>query len=203
MANAALTATEVETLRWLLGYGNIGVDAQPYTPDGWWSMFDAVVVPHLTTAPQTSSTTAVVAGMVNTVTPESMDGIVVYQRLVVDVGPMLEKVTVQAADATSFSAYFANTHSSGGYPICVQSGVTRARELMAEAERLVTSSIGVGITQTAGLKSVGKGEIEWFEAGSVLASTNKQLAGVVALLSSLLRIPVAGSNCERGRLEAY
>lgn len=203
MANAALTRNEVESLRFLLGYGNIGIDASPYTPDGWWSMFDAIVVPYLTSGPETSSTTAILGGQPNTVTPLSMDGIVVYEKLVVDVGPALEKVVVQSVTPTTFTGFFTQSHPDTGYPIAVQSGVTRARELLSEAERLVAAAVGAGITQSAGLKQLGRGEIEWFEAGAVLVATNKQLAGVIALLSSLLRIPVAGANCERGRLEAY
>lgn len=202
MANAALTRYEVESLRFLLGYGNIGVDAQPYTPDGWWSMFDAVVVPYLSSAPETSSTAPIIGGQTNTVTPDSMIGIVVHEKLVVDVGPGLEKVVVQSVTPTTFTAFFAQAHPITGYPIAVQSGVTRARELLAEAERLVAAATGSAVTQTAGIKQLGQGEIEWFEAGAVLASTNRQLAGVIGLISSLLRIPVAG-GCDRARLEAY
>lgn len=198
-----LTRFEIESCRALLGYGAITVDASPYTPDGWWSLFDSIVLPYLSTAPETTSETPITGGTSVEVTPMSMIGIVPNEKLVVDVIPNLEKVVVQSVTATTFRAFFTQAHPATGYPIAVQSGVTRVRELLAEADRLISASIGSGITQTAGLKQLGRGEIEWFGAGSVLASTNTQLRGVIALLSSLLRIPIAGADCDSGRLEAY
>jgi hypothetical protein len=60
----------------------------------------------------TSTSTAVASAGVATITPSSMTNIVVGASLVVDSGASQETVVVTATTATTFTATFANTHSS-------------------------------------------------------------------------------------------
>ena len=51
-----LTASEVEAIRFHLGYGNINVGAYPYTPDGFYELFTDVVAANLSTGAETTAT---------------------------------------------------------------------------------------------------------------------------------------------------
>lgn len=70
------------------------------------------------TAVNTSSATTITGGQNNTVTPASMNGIYIGKVLNIANGTgTAEMVTVISITSTTFTAFFANSHS-GGYTIC-------------------------------------------------------------------------------------
>lgn len=203
---AVLTDAETEAIRFHLGYGNIGVGGYPHTPDGYFEAIKNVVAEYLTTGAETTATTAITAGSTTTVTPVSMTGIAANVQLVVDVGDEAEFVIVKATTLTTFTAKFAGAHTAAGYPVAVASGVARARYLIHRCNRALEKVTGAGMTNSAGLKSVGRGAVEWFGASSVLSSTQQAYLAVVEQLSSLVRVAPRWANDGAGRtnqLEAY
>lgn len=201
----ALTDSEIESLRFLLGWGNIATAAYPYTPDGFYEVFYDVVAPNLTEGAETTAAVAIASAGIATVTPASMTDIVAYARLVIDVGDDEETVTVRAVTATTFSARFTRAHAAP-YLIAVESGLTRLRGLMARAFRVLSEKTGTKITSSAGLKMVGQGEVEWFGSTSALTATDAQLLSIRREISSLVRVPLAddhaGGSCG-GMVETY
>lgn len=202
----SLTASEIESLRAIMSYGNIALGGHPYTPDGWLEVFSGVVAPNISTDTETSATTLVAPGVV-TVTPLVMTNIVVAAQVIVDVGEDAEIVMVKATTPTAFTARFARAHATTGYPIAVMSGKARLRYLMAKADALWEKTKGSSISQTAGLKQLGQGEIEWFSGGKgVLDDVMYQYVAVVRDIADLIRVPIgpgSGAAGGRGSLEAY
>lgn len=192
----------MESLRFHLGYGNLD-GARLYHRNGFKGFFDQVIAPHLTTGPETSATTAITAGATVAVTPASMDGIAPYTRLVVDVADAAEVVTVRSTTPTTFTATFAKAHPASGYPIAVESGVTRLRMLLQAADAAWQKMQSASITSAAGLKQLGRGEIEWFGTGAVLKDTRSHYDAIVNEIASLVGVsPVRSGGCAI-RLEAY
>jgi len=204
MADATVTNAEIEALRFHLGYGNIAVGGYPYTPDGFLELFAQVIQPNLTTAPETTAATATTAGAITVVTPASMTGIAVNGHLVIDVGDDAEEVVVKAVTVSTFTARFAKAHEATGYPVALASGVARLRLLLWSAETAWKSVTGSEITATAGIQSVGKGEVVWFEGNRVLRDTLDAYKAIVSQLSRLVRVePVAVGGAGGSRTEAY
>lgn len=184
----ALTTSEIESLRSHLRYGNVGVGAYPYTPDGFLVLFRDVIAPNLGVDTETTASTAVAVGIA-TVTPAVMTNIVVGATLVVDIGEDAEIVQVKAVAATTFTARFAKAHAATGYPVAVMSGKQRVRYLLAQADRAWAKLQASDITQTAGLKQLGQGEIEWTQgAKGVLDDIGMQYARIVSELASICRV---------------
>lgn len=200
----ALTTAEVESLRYHLGYGNINVGAYPYTPDGFKELFDDVISPNLTTGTETTSTTAVVAKSTAAITVAAIGDIVANSQIVVDVGEQAEVTTVKAVSGTSVTAYFVKAHASSGYPVALMSGVARLRLLIADADRAWMSLTGQSVAATAGLKSVDKGDVEWFQGNGALKGRADHYMSVVGMISSLVRVAPAWAT-GRGQvtLESY
>jgi len=192
-----LSSAEIESLRFHLGYGNVGLGALPYTQDGYWSVFDSIVSPYLGTGTETSATTAITAGSTTVVTPAAMTGIAVYGQLVIDVDDLTEVVTVKAATISTFTATFAKAHADTGYPIATMSGKARLRMLLREADAAWREVSGVSIAASSGLKSVDKADVVWQDSGS----SNPALSGrlfhyrtVVSSISALVRVPIRGAD---------
>jgi hypothetical protein len=198
----ALTAGEVEALRRHLQYGNIGVGAYPLSEGGFYEVFYDVISPYLSTGTETSATTAITANTTTTVTPASMTGIAVYGRLVVDADEAAEVVTVKAVTASTFVAAFKKAHAASGYPIATDSGVARLRLLLNDADKAFATMTGSTITSSAGLKSVGRGAVEWFGAGAVLSAVQQQYRAILDQIASLVQVPVNGDG-RTTRLEMY
>jgi len=202
----AVTDAEIESLRYHLGYGNLGVGGYPYTPDGFLELFRDVIQPNLTGGTETTATTAITAGSTTAVTPASMTGIVVNARLVVDVGDLAEIVPVKSVTLTTFSAVFVSAHPASGYPIALLGGQARLRYLLHRADSAETLSLAADVGLLAGLKQVDKGDVEWFQSGSggssVLITRQKAYQQIRRQLSSLVRVPLADEG-ESTVVEAY
>lgn len=185
-----LTDAEIEELRWHLGWGNISVGGYPHTPDGYFEAIRNVVAEYLTTDTETTATTAITANTTTTVTPASMTDIAANVRLMVDVGDEAEVVVVKAVTATTFTAKFTIAHTAAGYPIAIYSGLARLRYLLHQANKAFVTLTGTTITKSAGLKSVGRGAVEWYGGGAQYQQIVQHYRGIVAQLSSLVRVPV-------------
>jgi hypothetical protein len=193
----AITDSEIERLRFFLGWGNLDVAAYPYTPDGFFEAFYDIVAPNLTTGAESTVAVSIAAAGIVTVTPAAMTDIVPWTRLVVDVGSDEETVTVRATTATTFTARFEKAHAAS-FPIAVDSGTTRLRSLLAKAEATLAEKTGTKISSAAGLKMVGQGEVEWFGVTSALMATDAQLLSIRRELSSLVRVSLR-EDYEGGR----
>jgi hypothetical protein len=205
---AVLTPEEIENLRFHLGYGNLQVGAYPWTPDGFFELFTNVIALYLSAGPETNATTAVDASagpVIVTVTPTAMTGIGANVRLVIDNGDDVETVVVKSVTATTFTAKFALSHDVSGYPIAVETGVTRLRELLHAADRVYKALLSPALTAIAGLQSVDKGEVVWFHGQAVQRAILAQYQEIIIQLSRLTRVePVGGLDAGPvTRLEAY
>lgn len=200
-----LSAAEIDSLRFHLGYGNISVGAEPYTPDTFYEVFSSIVSPYLSSDTETSATTAVTAGDIAVVTPVSMTGIAAYTQLVVNVAEQAEVVTVKATTATTFTAYFSKSHAASGYPIAPLRGLGRLRLMLHQADVAWQAALSPEVGATAGLKQVDQGDVEWFQGFQVLKGRLDHYRSIVASISTLVRVPISGNASVRrsGRLEAY
>lgn len=199
----ALTTEEIESLRFHLGYGNIGAMGAPYTPDTFLEIFSQVVSPNLSTGTETSATTAITAGATVVVTPAAMTDIAAYGTLVVDVGEDAEVVVVKAVTVSTFTAAFAKAHSSAGYPIATMSGTARLRMLLWDADAAWKVLNSKGIISRAGIKKVD--EVEFFEDGAYMSERVSQYVNIVTSIAALVQVAPNWAETKSGRcrLEAY
>ena len=200
-----VTDAEIEAVRFHLGYGQLSAVAVTYTRDGFLELFHNVIQPNLVDIAETTATTAISVGEA-TVTPVSMTSIVPFARLYVDVGDDLEVVAVRSVTVSTFTAKFTKAHPATGYPVQVECGTSRLRQLLWSVDKIWQSRQSSSITQTAGIKQLGNGEIEWFGATDVLDTTTAQYVAIVNDISSLVRVMPAwnpSSMGNSGRLEAY
>ena len=205
MANS-VTASEIESVRFHLCYGNISVAAYPYTPDGFFEVFTQVVQPNLTTNTETSATTAIVpppgggGGVVVTVTPLDMTNVTPGTRLFVDNADDLEIVVVKSLPSpSSFSARFLRAHPATGYLVAVESGVARLRMLLHTADKFwqrLQTSLPAGIKRA--------NEVEFYQ-GRARKDRRAEYEDVVDEISKLVRVrPLsAGGSGSPSRLEGY
>lgn len=201
----AISDAEIQSLRFHLGYGNLhGVGSNTYTPDGFYELFTQVVQPELETGAQTTSSTAATAGATAVVTVGSITDIAAYSPLVCDVADEAEVVIVKSVSGSTFTAKFAKDHAAG-FPVAVMSGESRLRILLWDADTAWKKAQNSSITSTAGLKSLGQGEIEWFGDSAVLGDTLNHYKSIVRSIADLVRVRPAWES-ESGRnavLEAY
>ena len=197
MATSIVSDAQVQALRFHLGYGNVSVGAYPYTPDGFYELFTTVIAPNLQSGNETSATTAITAGSIAVVTPVDMTGIATYVRLVVDVGPFVETVTVAAVTSLTFSAYFVNAHAASGYPIVMDSGVQRLRTLINAADTAWQRIQDAELGYIGGLKSTDKGDVVWQDtkrANLPLDAARSQYEAIQKSLSALVRVDICGDE---------
>jgi hypothetical protein len=198
----SLTASEIESLRLHLGYGNLSVAGVPYTSDGFQNYFSGIISDYLTTATETTSTTACTAGDITVVTVGSIGDIVAFSELLVDTGEDAEIVVVKAVAGSTFTARFTKAHAASGYPVMLMCGKARLRMLLNDANTLWRKLTGKEITQTAGIKQLGNGEIEWFDGGAVQRQVSMQYGAVVEQLAALCRMAPQKKSAST-RLEVY
>ncbi len=200
---AVLTDEEIEAVRRRLGYGNILIGGEPYTPDGFLSLFVNVIAVYLSTAEETTATTAITANSITVVTPVSMTGIAANVRLIVDVAEDAEIVVVKATTLTTFTARFAKAHTTAGYPIAVQSGLAMLRYLLHQADLAWQKMLDTKVGNSAGLKQLARGDIEWFGPGWVLKELVNHYRAIVWEIARLIRVaPLEGCG-QIHQLEAY
>jgi hypothetical protein len=188
-----ISASEQESLRHHLQYGNISISAEPYSADGYQNLI-ALLCQNISTASETTLASSATTG-VCVVTPASMSDIVAYAKLVVNVGDDAEIVTVQSLTASTFNARFQRAHAAGTV-LAVWSGTARLRHLLHRADQAWAALQSPEVGSTAGLRSVDKGDIVWDTSAAVLRDRQRHYRAIVAELSSLVRVTARNSGAQ-------
>lgn len=173
----ALTSSEVNRIRYELGYGIIDI-ANPYITT--FSLFETVIQKYLESGATTSSSTAVTAASSPTpvtLVVASANGISAGDRLVVDVDSRQEAATIQSVSGTSVTLMLSLAHS-GTYPVTVEGGESIVRNILTQLRNLTDSVGGAGgafgkVVAQAGIKSVD--EIEFFGDGRMGGTSLKDI----------------------------
>ncbi|MFA5186327.1 MAG: hypothetical protein WC551_07630 [Patescibacteria group bacterium] len=176
----ALLESELELIRWELGWNALSVGAIPYI--GIAAIFEKVVQPYLLSGLITYSSTQVVAADTPTVVALTLGAVSgtntqgtavavhVNDTLVVDVAYAQETAVVQAIRGNSVSVELRFAHS-GTYPVTVQGGEAIVRWLLRRCwlirERIANSE------SRAGIKKVD--EIEFFQGKAGGGTTFEEL----------------------------
>lgn len=185
----ALLTSEVRRIKFELGFNVLALGAEPYI--GISQLFEQVIQPYLTAGSSTTSSTAVTAASTPTpvtLTLASASGVSAGDRVVVDVDARQEAATVMALAGSTITVLLSNAHS-GSYPVTVEGGEVFVREILARLRDLA-ASIADSAT-SAGLKSVGRGAVEWYGDGSstVLAALQRTQMHHRDELASALGVP--------------
>jgi hypothetical protein len=126
-----LTTGELDRVKAELGYNVLNTGAQPFI--GVHMVFEQVILPYLREGNDTTSSTPVVAatdGAFVTISVASATGIVLHERIAVDVDDFFEMATVRSISATSVGVILKKAHS-GTYPVSVDGGLVQVRECLA------------------------------------------------------------------------
>lgn len=157
----ALTTSEVQRLKYELGYPLLQAGAEPYI--GTSAAFEAVIQPYLQAGASTTSATAVTAATTSTpvtLTLASGTGFAAGNRIVVDVDDRQETPTVQSVGASTIVVLLTKAHT-GTYPVTVEGGESMIREQLGRLRKLHASVASAGTK--AGIKRVD--EIEFYPDG--------------------------------------
>lgn len=162
----ALTDSEIQRVRYELGYPNLDTAAEPYI--GIVAVFTQVIQPYTLSGASTTSSTPVTAA--SSPTPQSLTlasatGFAAGAVVLVDVDARQERATVQSLSGSSMTVQLSLAHS-GTYPVTVEGGESIIRDILREL-RLVADAIS-SLKDRVGLKKAD--EIEFFGGGNTLAS---------------------------------
>jgi hypothetical protein len=170
----ALLPSEIQRIKYEIGYNIIGVGAEPYI--SIYAVFDQVIAAYITAGSATTASTAVIASTTPapaSITLASSSGFAEGARVVVDVDIRQEIATVQSLSGAVATVLLTKAHT-GTYPVTVEGGESIVREILKEL-RDVQSKL-LAAAGTAGLKRAE--DIEWFQGlngvGSQLATIKEQ-----------------------------
>lgn len=183
----ALLDSEVQRIKYELGFPVMSIGAEPRIDHV--ALFDQVIKPYIEAGAATTAATAVTAATTPTpvaLTLTSATGFTVGAVVIVDVDSRQERATIQTLSGTSMTVQLSNAHS-GTYPVTVEGGESMVRDLLGRL-RSIDDSIAEA-RSSAGLKSVGRGAVEWYEAGSVLTSLKRIQMDHRDELASMLGVP--------------
>lgn len=161
----ALLESEIQRIRFELGYTVMGVNAEPYVE--YYGTIDRIVTLYLNAGAATTSTTTVAVANTltqRTLTLASATGFVAGATVYIDVLPQQERAVVQSVSGSTIVVYIRNAHV-GTYPVTIDGGEAIIREKLAQLYA-IDSKLGDSL-QTAGLKRVD--EIEFY-GGNVKSS---------------------------------
>jgi hypothetical protein len=172
----ALTDSEIQRIRFELGYPNLSNSAEPYI--GITAFFDQILQPYLQAGASTTSATPVTAA--TTPTPQTLAlasaaGIVAGNVVVVDVDARQERATVAAVSGNNITVQLSLAHT-GTYPVTVEGAESIIRDILHEL-RLITNGMNgqagtlSSIRSRVGLKKVD--DVEFFGGGQTLASQGR------------------------------
>lgn len=158
----ALSTSELERVKYELGYNALEIGALPYV--GYVALFDSVLLPFLNAGATTTSATAVVASTSGptpvALTVGSAIGFTVYSRAVVDVDARQETATISDVTGNVVTLQLSFAHS-GTYPVTVEGGETMIRlalkRCVAVADRLLSALSAAGLKRAE--------EVEWYPSG--------------------------------------
>lgn len=180
----ALLESEIQRIRFELGYNVMGVDAEPYVT--YFGSLDRVISRFLNAGATTTSSTVVAASSSpaqRTLVLASAVGFAAGATIYVDVLPIQERATIQSISGSSIVVYLQQAHA-GSYPVTVDGGEAIIREKLAQLYA-IDQKIGSAI-DTAGLKRVD--EIEFY--GGSKASSQ---ASMLNQLRDMRRDELAGA----------
>lgn len=164
----ALLASEVQRLRYELGFNVLSVGAEPYI--GVSQLFEQVIAPYLTSGAVTTSNTPVTAASAPTpvtLTLASITGVASGAVVIVDVDSLQERATIRNLSGSTIDVLLQKAHS-GTYPVTVEGGESIIRAILTKLQVIA----GLGdqdsaldeVLAVAGVKKVD--EIEFFGGGS-------------------------------------
>lgn len=157
----ALQNSELDRLRYELGFNTLSVGAEPYI--SYLAIFANVVQKYLSAgALTTCSTTVAAATSVTPVTLTLADatGFSALCRVVVDVDDRQEIATVQSLSGSTISVLLSGAHT-GSYPVGVEGGESMVRDILRKIAELTKP--GGKLEKAAGTAGVAKvDEIEFF-----------------------------------------
>lgn len=170
----ALTDSEVQRIRFELGYPNLDTAAEPYI--GITAYFEQILKPYLLAGASTTSSTPVTA--TDSPTPQSLvlgsvDGMAVGNVIVIDVDARQERATIQNISSSSVTVQLLLAHT-GTYPVTIEGGESLIRDILKELRLLTSGMNGASSAYSsfrsrAGIKAI-VGEVEFFGGGNTLAS---------------------------------
>jgi bifunctional DNA-binding transcriptional regulator/antitoxin component of YhaV-PrlF toxin-antitoxin module len=169
----ALTDTEIQRIRYELGYPNLETAAEPYI--GIASVFEQVIQPYLLGGVSTTSSTPVTAATSptpQTLTLASATGFAAGDIVVIDVDTRQERSTIQSLSGASMTVLLSLTHS-GTYSVVQEGAEGIIRDILREIRLLSTGMNGSAgtistVRSRVGLKKVD--DVEFFGGGATLAS---------------------------------
>lgn len=192
----ALLDSELARIKWHLGFNLLEVGANPYI--GVAAIFEQVIQPYLSGGATTTSATAVTAATTPTpvtLTLTSATGFSALDPVIIDVDSRQERATVQAVSGSTITVILSLAHS-GTFPVTVEGGETIVRTLLKRCESAAQAYDDA--LSSAGIKQLGRGEIEWFGDGAgssgLLTSTKKALTHWRGELASALGMGARGSS---------
>jgi len=148
----ALLDSEIQRIRFELGYTVLGVNSEPYVE--YFGTIDRIVALYLNAGATTTSSTTVVASDTltqRTLTLASATGFVAGATIYVDVLPQQERAVVQSISGSNVVVYLQKAHV-GSYPVTVDGGESIIREKLAQLYA-IDEKISAALN-TAGLKRV-------------------------------------------------
>lgn len=164
----ALSSTEVDRIRYELGYPTTRLGAEPYIT--YAAVFDKALIPYLTDVGSTSTTTvaassagANVAVTVasNPTLPQVPNGLafVVGTTVSVDVGPAQEQSVILAVTGLAMTLNLSNAHGTAGlqYPVVLAGAEQVIRDILLRLSVIAAELIIA--TKTAGISKANQAEI--------------------------------------------
>lgn len=148
----ALLDSEIQRIRFELGYTVMGVNAEPYVE--YFGTIDRIVGLYLNAGATTTSSTTVTAASTLTqvtLTLASASGFAAGETVWIDVLPQQERATVQSVSGSTIVVYLQKAHV-GTYPVTVDGGESIIRQKLAQLYD-IDEKTGSAIN-TAGLKRV-------------------------------------------------
>lgn len=162
----ALLDSEVQRIRYELGYPNLNTAAEPYI--GIAAVFTQVIQPYTLSGASTTSSTPVASA--TTPTPQTLTladatGFTAGAVVVVDVDSRQERATIQALSGAAMTVQLELPHS-GSYPVLVEGGESIIRDILKEL-RAVGDAL-IDLKSRVGLKAAD--DLQFFGGGQTLAS---------------------------------
>lgn len=148
----ALLDSEIQRIRFELGYTVLGVNSEPYVE--YFGTIDRIVALYLNAGATTTSSTTVVTSDTltqRTLTLANATGFVAGATIYVDVLPQQERAVIQSISGSNVVVYLQKAHV-GSYPVTVDGGESIIREKLAQLYA-IDEKISAALN-TAGLKRV-------------------------------------------------
>lgn len=201
----ALLTSELQRIRFELGYNNLSVGAEPYI--SYVAMFDRVVAPYINSGAKTTSTTNVAAAeepTLQNIVLASATGVSAGDAVWLDVDARQERAIVEQVVGSTISVFLMKAHGvlagTLAYSVTVEGGEAIVRELLNNIRSVrdamsVSGANSASLISGGGLKRVD--EIEFYgqvkgagaTGGAAFQNLNDQLAYWRRELASALGVP--------------